>query len=146
MKKHFTIILYLLVTCVTGFAQQSMEDKRREVENAKIAYITKEIDLKPEQAEKFWPMYNEYSDKRRALKFKIKQLRNKFDDKSLTDEELNLTFDKIIEIKQQEIQLDIAYKERLLHIISIRQLVALYEAEKEFIRMIIRKAREKQHY
>lgn len=142
MKKY----LFLLLVCTVSFsfAQQNMEDKRKEVEAAKIAYITKAMNLSPEQAERFWPMYNEYSDKRRMLNHQIKDLRAKFDDPNMTDAQLEQTFDKIIEIKEQEIQLDKAYKLRLLQIVDIKQLIAMYQAEKEFIRMVVRKARQHQ--
>ena len=50
-----TIFLFLtLLTCV-AFGQ---EDKRSQIQAMKTAYITEELDLSTDEAEKFWPVYN----------------------------------------------------------------------------------------
>ena len=36
-----------------------------QLENAKIAFITNRISLTQDQAQKFWPLYNEFSTQRR---------------------------------------------------------------------------------
>lgn len=140
---RYLLSIYILLLLTPSFAQRSMEERREQIENAKIAYITQSIDLNNDQATHFWPIYNEYSDKRRELKFQKDQLHDRLDDKSLSDAQLNNLLDKLMEIKQNEVLVDKTYKERLLKVISIRQLIDLYKAEKEFIRMVIRKAREK---
>ena len=47
-------------------------DKRENIEAMKIGFITKKLDLTPEEAQKFWPVYNQYNDKMKDLRKKRK--------------------------------------------------------------------------
>jgi hypothetical protein len=66
----------------------------QDIETLKIAFISKQLDLTPDEAQKFWPVYNQYSKE-------IKQLRQQF----------NASPDKD-ELKWQEDQLNIRKKYR----------------------------------
>jgi hypothetical protein len=64
MKKLlFTIALASIFTI--AFAQETTtelpEKKQQNIEALKVAFISKELDLTPEEAQKFWPVYNQYS-------------------------------------------------------------------------------------
>jgi Spy/CpxP family protein refolding chaperone len=64
MKKLvFTIAFASIITI--AFAQESSPDlsekKQQNIEALKVAFISKELDLTPEEAQKFWPVYNQYS-------------------------------------------------------------------------------------
>jgi len=64
MKKLvFTIAFACIITI--AFAQESSPDlsekKQQNIEALKVAFISKELDLTPEEAQKFWPVYNQYS-------------------------------------------------------------------------------------
>jgi len=52
-----------------AFAQKGSEDYKAK----KVAYLTAELDITPDEAESFWPVYNEYSSKLRALRKKGKE-------------------------------------------------------------------------
>jgi hypothetical protein len=56
MKTLF-IILFLIHT-LPVFSQ---EDDRGKIEALKIAYLTKKLNLSPEEAQRFWPIYNNYA-------------------------------------------------------------------------------------
>ena len=51
--------------------ERSKKMDRAEVEKAikvkKIAYITESLELTPDEAEKFWPIYNEFESKKMAV-------------------------------------------------------------------------------
>lgn len=55
----FTFVLGIPV----AYSQQDEEIKSEKIEELKIAFITKELNLSSEEAQKFWPIYNEMSDK-----------------------------------------------------------------------------------
>jgi hypothetical protein len=53
---------FLLFTCFAiSFLMGAAQNGER-LEALKIAYITKRLDLSPEEAQKFWPIYNQYSE------------------------------------------------------------------------------------
>lgn len=145
MNKLLTSLCVLLLCTLTSYAQHHNHTKEEfeKIEAAKIAHITTEVGLTPKQAEDFWPLYNEYSKKRRELKHKRRSLiRNS---ESITDDKVVLeTFTKTDELKKMEFELDQAYRKRFLLILTPSQVMKLYRAEKDFFRMIMRKIHEEE--
>ena len=75
-----------------GFSQDEtpQQSKKEKIEQLKIAYITKELDLTTDEAEKFWPLYNAMNDalkaERKARRAKSQELKTNFE--TLTDEQI----------------------------------------------------------
>lgn len=83
MKKY---LLLLLTICLsTVFAQAQPEEIAMKVEAIQIAFLTKELKLTPDEAQKFWPVYNDY---RNELK-KASQIQRK-DELQLEENVLNI--------------------------------------------------------
>jgi hypothetical protein len=61
MKKLKISILALLVFAQFSFAQAGQPVPGRKLEALKVAYVSKQLTLTPEEAEKFWPVYHSYS-------------------------------------------------------------------------------------
>ena len=61
-------------------------ERREKMEAQKIAFITKQLELTPDEAKVFWPVYNEYDAKRLELRKSFKN-REDFDKKVI--EKLN---------------------------------------------------------
>jgi hypothetical protein len=55
--KRFLLLLSFTVSFLISVAQNG-----ERLEALKIAYITKRLDLSPEEAQKFWPIYNQYAE------------------------------------------------------------------------------------
>lgn len=69
MKK---ISLFLCLALISfSLLAQRKENKpgydREKLSAAKIAFITQKLDITPDQAEQFWPLYNAFEDKRRKI-------------------------------------------------------------------------------
>jgi hypothetical protein len=59
--KRFLLLSFFVITVSVSLAQNGNR-KLEPLEPLKIAYITKRLDLSPEEAQKFWPIYNQYSE------------------------------------------------------------------------------------
>ncbi len=55
--KRFLLLTCFALTILIGVAQNGSR-----IEALKIAYITKRLDLSPNEAQKFWPIYNQYAE------------------------------------------------------------------------------------
>jgi len=55
--KRFLLLAGFAFSFLIGVAQNG-----NRLEALKIAYITKRLDLSPEEAQKFWPIYNQYAE------------------------------------------------------------------------------------
>ncbi len=70
MKKAIFFIITLLVasTVMSQEPQRKMMGGRQNVEVLKVAYFTKHLALTTDEAEKFWPLYNSYTDEVRKAR------------------------------------------------------------------------------
>lgn len=148
MKKRFIYFIALLLASVGSFTAsgQTTEDQRHEqrkermqkIQSAKIAFITEKINLNPDEAQKFWPVYNQLEEERRGIRHKGRELR---DDKiaSLTDQQIREALNQRLVLQQTEVNLEKQYMERFLKVITPRQLATFYRAEKEFTDILLKK-------
>lgn len=139
--KKYVLTLILLAGALAGQAQK---DPREQIEAAKIALITERLELTPEQAEKFWPIYNEYSRKAEELRTRFAQARQQHNPETASEEENKRLLELGMRVKEQSVDLERQYSERMLQVISSRQLMSLRKAENDFKEMILKRLREQQ--
>lgn len=69
MKKLCLLNFIFSFFMVFGYAQNENDVRGgRNIESLKIAYITRELTLMPEEAQKFWPIYNSYVEELKAVR------------------------------------------------------------------------------
>ena len=130
---------------IPAFAQddelpQPQDQKVRDkIEAARIAYITDQLQLTPAEAEKFWPIYREFADKRREIRRELRDAR--VGNPNQTDEEL---VDQQFKAKQKELDLEKDYSGRLIKVISAQKLRSLPQAERKFRQMILEQIQRRQ--
>ena len=67
---------------VLSFAQNNR--KIEKIKAIQVAFISNKLNLTPEEAQKFWPIFNQFSDKQFDLKFKRKMLLLKMNPQNAT--------------------------------------------------------------
>lgn len=124
----------------SAFAQSPQE----KIQAAKIALITERLKLTPEQAQKFWPVYNEYAQKQREIRRAYDEARRNHNSQTATDAETKRLLDLGLKTKEQAVSLERQYSDRLLKVINNRQLLTLKKAETDFREMILRRLKNQQ--
>ena len=139
------IFLFTIIFCsLTAVAQvepaENIRDPRarEKIRAAHAAYITQRLELTSPEAERFWPVYREYGEKRRALRQPLREERSKG-----ADEQKLLDLD--LKIKQQELDLEKDYTQRFQKIISAEKLLKLRQAEVDFRKLILRQVQQRHH-
>lgn len=141
IKSLITLFFLLQLSFVFGQQnQQNRKEKKEQINAARVGYITQQIHLTEEQSTKFWPIYNEYSEKRRSIKKELKKSLKDKDLANIQEEDAKKLLDNIKSLKDQERLLNEEYEPKLLQVISYKQLVQLIKAEREFIKMLHNKA------
>lgn len=140
MQRHLKIIilLFLLLQSVVYVAQTD----RDKVEALRVAFIGKKLELTTNEADKFWPVYNEYNDKVKALRKTVRQSFKKGVD-NLSEKELEDLYQLEIKSKQAEAELHKAYNDKIKAIIGTKKTVKLRIAEDEFKKEIIKTIQDK---
>jgi hypothetical protein len=141
MKK--ILIIVLVISSFTSYAQNNQSAKAK-LEAARIALITERLELTPEQAQAFWPVYNEYAEQRRNIQMEYRSKRQGLDLNQLTDEQQRAMLQGRMEEKQRQLDLENKYSERLMNVINARQLMALKRAEDDFRSMILQRIQQRQ--
>lgn len=88
MKTRHVIALLLIGTLgVTTILAQELKPLEKhklvhkptieELKAMKISYLTEKLSLTPREAEQFWPIYNEFEDKKNRTK-KVSKRQNKY--------------------------------------------------------------------
>lgn len=109
----------------------------QKIKAAHAAYITERLGLTPEEAEKFWPVYREYSQKRQEIRQQMKTAR----EKGTPEKEL---LDLDLKVKQQQLDLEKDYSGRLQRVITPQKMMHLKQAEGDFRRLLLRQIQQRQ--
>lgn len=133
--QRYVSLLVLLMLSTTAFAQRSPGEK---LQNARIALFTERLSLTPEQAERFWPVYNRISEQRMALRRADRRLQRASPVDSLSDAQAQDRINEHLDLKQRELALEQASVEKLLTVLSAPQVLRLLKAERDFQRMVLR--------
>ncbi len=139
MKQLKLVAFSLILTFVFTHVQAQKNEKKQKMEAAKIEFITQKLNLSPEQAEKFWPVFNEFDVKRKEIRKSRAALRPDTSNVSISDEQLKKDMDNFFSLKQKEIDLEKEYYGKFQKVISIRQVSDLYRSEKLFAVHLLKK-------
>jgi hypothetical protein len=120
MKKYI-LIVFVMLGCFSGIKAQDGDQTRAEkIEALKIAFITQKLQLTTDEAQKFWPVYNQYENEIRSL-----QLGNR-NGPALDNEE------KLLNIRKK-------YKGSFEKVIGPLKLNKLFNDERDFRDILIRR-------
>ncbi len=144
--RAFCFALFIFCCAMPAFAQDGPPDlDSPEVEekfkSLRIALITEQINLTSEQAEKFWPVFNEFSKEKREIQKQLRELGRKTE--TANDDEIKTGIDKMFELRQKELDLDKSYHAKFLKVINHRQVAALYKSEMMFRKKLLEKLGER---
>jgi hypothetical protein len=119
-----------------------MSDKKREeIEAQKVAFITTQLNLTTEEAQAFWPVYNEFADSivviHKQKKDNNKEYIKNIDD--LSDGEIERIVNSNFDLIQKELDIKKRYHLKFKKTLSIKKTAQLYHAEKEFKRTLLQR-------
>ena len=120
-------------------------DRKEEIESMKIAFLTKHLDLSPEEAQKFWPVYNQYNTELKTIRKNRKNDRRdaQEDFQNMNDKDVEKLVDGEVVYRQQELDLLKKYHSQFKQVLPIKKVALLYRAEEEFKKELLQKIRER---
>lgn len=139
MKKLIVLLAIAFLMQTTGFAQRNPQLKER-VESMRVAHISSAINLTSDQAQAFWPIYNEF----KAEEDKLKEDRlggKRIAD--MTEEEAGQMINIHFEKQAAKLALERKYSDRFRQVLSNKQLLQLTRAEREFNRRLLKRMQER---
>jgi len=138
--KYLISIAFFLAGFGVLIAQKPVRDKIADkIESHKIAFITEQLNLTPEESQKFWPLYNEYSAKERELRSDFKGR-----PESVSEAEANEIIGKFFENEEKKLNLMKNYYQKFKMVLPASKVVKLHFAERKFKEKLLEKMRERQ--
>ena len=143
MKTRLYILIILAI--LTG-SQASAQNSNMERLNAyKIAFFTKRLNLTPQEAEKFWPVYNEYQDMKNKIQLERQEINRNFNQNELnmTDKEMTEAGDRFIALEVREASLAQEFHTKLKTILSPVKVLRLYQAENQYRLQLLKELQQR---
>ena len=128
MKTLYLALLILLGLPGRGYSQQDESgniNDRKKIQAMEVAYITKELDLTPEEAQKFWPVFNKYRD----------DVKGVLTDKNISDQ---------LEKQQKVLDLRKKYRTDFTRILTQERANKVFSSEDQFRQMVRREFQKRQ--
>lgn len=124
------IVILLGINAITR-AQNPNLDK---LNAYKIAFLTKRVNLTSQEAEKFWPLYNEFQEKKLRIQQEKIMINRDFNltGSTMSEKDLTEAGDKYISLEVQEASLSQDLHTKLKSILPPSKILRLYQAENQY--------------
>lgn len=144
----FGIIVVFLLANLVAWGQQGKlsEEKRKEFDAQKVAFFTQALDLTPEEAAVFWPLYNEMFKKIRQTDCETRKLiRQSGNSEKLSEKQAREVVHKILTNERLTLEIKKEYYEKLMKVIPAQKVSKLDWVEHKFHKQLIEKMRKMPH-
>ena len=132
MKKVIFVLLIMLT--MPGIKSSAQNTNLEKLNNYKIGFFTKKLNLKSQEAEKFWPIYNEYQSHRNQIQIEKVKLNRNFNqnESTLSDKQLEEMGDKYVDCLVQESNLAVEFHKKLKEVLPPAKVIMYYQAENQY--------------
>lgn len=158
--KHSSIILIVLILSIFSVSVIAQTEDKKEMprtehereksKNGNVHikrfkefrrdFLTKKVQMTQEEADKFFPLYDELGDKKFKLQVEIgEKMRKVWDEDKASDADYNAVLDALEEIPVKEAALEKEYGKKFREILSPKKMFRLKMAENEFSRELMRR-------
>ena len=147
MKRTLIYAIFIAMTALisaTASAQPNIpEDNwKKRMMSEKVAFFTVELDLTPEEAQKFWPVYNQIDKEKDEANANVfmtfieleKAIKTKKPEKEISD-----LLDKHMDAIEKQNEITSKADEKYRKVLPVAKVAKLFVSEEEFRRQYIRR-------
>ncbi len=120
-------------------AQPDPDRRDERLRAFRVAVFTEVLRLTPEEAQGFWPVYNDYLENREKM---LGSLRPQKQVDAMTDSEVEDAIKRHFEIRQRELDLEKELFQKLRRVLPPRKLVRMPLAERTFRERLVDRLQE----
>lgn len=148
LVKHTLLLLFTAAALNTAAQDDDMpaipEERMQEIKAQKTAFLTQRLDLSPAEAEKFWPVYNQFDKEldanRKEMRAEHKAAKK---DTDFTEAEASAAIDKEMAGRQKELDIRKKYAAEFKKTIGAVKTLKLGKAERDFRKELIKRFRDR---
>ena len=137
MSNIVILLLIMVIQSVSGQVRQG--SVIRKIQARKVAFFNEKLQLTPEESEQFWPVYNDYSNRKNL----INQQRNSLmayyiqNENNLNEKEMTETLEKILDFQRQETALMENYANKFRQFMSDSKVIKIFVTELQFKKYLL---------
>jgi hypothetical protein len=129
------IVIFLMIMLIfPGIRSTGQNSNLEKLNNYKIGFFTRKLNLTTQEAEKFWPVYNDYQNQRNQIQMEKLKLNRNFNqnESSLSDNQLEEMGDKYVDCLVQESNLAVVFHKKLKEVLPPVKVILYYQAENQY--------------
>lgn len=128
-----------------GSIREKLQQKKDQVKSMKIAFITNELKLTPDEAAKFWPLFNEFEDKQKVIRqSKIKNYIDRSQNaEKMSEKDAQNLLNQMESAEEELHQLRKNFVANLKGVLPAKKILQLKGAEEEFSKKLLQQYRDK---
>jgi hypothetical protein len=147
MKYNKVLTGLFLITALFFFIFKSFgqeEPNIERMESMRIAFFTEKLSLTKAEAEKFWPVFNDYANRKEKINadrrnlFRYIQRNGDY----LSEKEVNESLEKYINLEKEDKELSELFNQKFLEILPAKKVLKIYLADHQFKVFILNQIRE----
>jgi hypothetical protein len=156
MKRLTTTSLALIVMMVAtlslgaqgqgqGLGQGALQGDGEKLTAYKIAFFTKNLNLTPAEAEKFWPLYNDFSARKNKLQAdRLLLMRYAAQNEAnMSEAEIASTADKLTQSFADEAAMVVSFNDNLKKVLPPAKVIKLYQVENQYKQQLLRELNQR---
>jgi hypothetical protein len=132
MKKVAILLLLILTMPLARLTAQNTNLEK--LNTYKIGFFTKRLNLTSQEAERFWPVYNEYQAQKNLIQLEKVKLIRTFNQSegTLSASQVSEIGDKLIGCITQESALSVTLHKKLKEVLPPGKVIRFYQAENQY--------------
>ncbi len=130
-------LLFVFTLMGVANAQRPQSFDKEKLEAARVAFITNRLDLKPEQAEKFWPLFNQFNESRNQLMGEISTINRNSVGETNESKAKEMIKERLV-LQQKLLDLEKDFMDNITKVIQPSQALKLGGVNREFTKQVYR--------
>lgn len=143
------IVLVFLLSMFCGISVDAQQERSprfqkamEEMQAERVSFLTTKLELTIDEAQKFWPVYNEYLKKREEMMWGRRERFNKdFSPEQITDEDMKKMLNEMLDQEIKLAQLKKEYYTKIQEVLPVRKVMRLQRAEQDFMNHMLNQIR-----
>ena len=140
IKNIFFFLFPILILNIKVFSQEHYQKKLEKFKEQKIEFFTEKLELTEEEAKDFWPVFNDYENRRNKIiqdkRNLSRYLASNID--NISDKEIEETTDKYVNYHRQETELLEEYYEKFKGILPVKKVMKVFIADHQFKKYLLK--------
>ncbi|WP_158796829.1 hypothetical protein [Pedobacter sp. L105] len=146
MKNILAAVFLLFLPFLVAAQRPDNGGRMNEINAYKVSYLKEKLELTPEEARIFWPIYTawqrEQAELRQERREKMISFRKINEIDNLSDTEVQTLITNELDFKQRDLNIERKYYTKLKNSLPIKTVGKYYRAQETFKRELLSKYRE----